>query len=139
MKIGLISCCSTKLSTKNKVEAQKLYISPLFTYALDYCKKNYDKNFILSAKYGLLKLDDLIENYDFTLNDLSKEHKKYWDFHVFKQSKGLISKSDVIYYHCGIKYREGLLKSLGKKYHIPLSNLGIGKQLQYYKQKKFLK
>ena len=65
-KIVLISCSSMK--SENKCKAQDMYISPLFKlslqYALSICA---DKIFILSAKYHLLELDDVIEPYNVTL------------------------------------------------------------------------
>ena len=65
-KIVLISCVSKKLSHKSK--AQELYISPLFRKNIQYAKSlNPDKIFILSAKYGLIKLEEEIEPYNKTL------------------------------------------------------------------------
>ena len=60
-KVVLISCVSKKLLHKSM--AQDLYVSPLFQKNLQYAKSlNSDKIFILSAKYGLLKLNEEIEN-----------------------------------------------------------------------------
>jgi len=56
-KIVLISCSSKKSAHKSK--AKNLYISTLFRLSLAYAKKlKPDKIFILSAKYGLLNLND---------------------------------------------------------------------------------
>ena len=57
-KVTLISCVKKKLDLKSK--AQDLYQSPLFKKNLAYAKQiNSDEIYILSAKYGLLKLKAL--------------------------------------------------------------------------------
>ena len=74
-KVILISCVSLKRNVK--CEAQYLYISPLFVKSLQYAKlQNPDKIFILSAKYGLVKCDDIIEPYNVTLKNFSKKESK---------------------------------------------------------------
>lgn len=53
-KVGLISCVSMKQN--KEADASELYISPLFKKSKEYATERLDKFFILSAKYGLLKL-----------------------------------------------------------------------------------
>ena len=80
-KVILISCVSLKRNVK--CEAQYLYISPLFVKSLQYAKlQNPDKIFILSAKYGLVKCDDIIEPYNVTLKNFSKKEKLVWEKNV---------------------------------------------------------
>jgi len=68
----LISCVSKKLDRKAK--ARELYVSPLFRLNLKYALSlRPDKIFILSAKYGLIGLNDEIEPYDITLNKMRSE------------------------------------------------------------------
>ena len=87
-KVVLISCVSKKLHHKSK--AQDLYISPLFKKNLQYAKSlNPDKIFILSAKYGLLRLDEEIEPYDKTLNKMRSNEIKEWANSVLNQLKKL--------------------------------------------------
>ncbi|UZQ49968.1 DUF6884 domain-containing protein [Clostridium kluyveri] len=67
-KIVLISCVSKKLSYPAK--AKDMYISQLFKLNFNYANFiKADNIFILSAKYGLLKLDKEIEPYNETLNE----------------------------------------------------------------------
>jgi len=69
-----------------KIKAQDLYISALFQKNLQYAKSlNPDKIFILSAKYGLLKLDEEIEPYDKTLNRMRSYEIKEWANSVLSQ------------------------------------------------------
>ena len=81
-----ISCSKSKLD--KPCTAQEMYSpSDIFTKRFAYAKKvtSRDKIFILSAKYGLLRLDDVIEPYDLFLNDQSAEYKSKWAEKVIEQ------------------------------------------------------
>lgn len=133
MKIALVSC--TKLKQDYHCQAQEMYLpSTLFSKAINYIKQqDYNKWFILSAKYGLLNPNDLIEPYDLTLNNMKSEEIKKWSQKVFNQ---LITYNiHEIDFYTGEKYRKYLMPMLEKidiKCNIPLKGLGIGKQLQFY-------
>ena len=125
-----ISCVSKKLD--HKALAQSLYISPLFQKNLKYAKKlNADKIFILSAKYGLLDLNDEIEPYNMTLNEMSNKEIKVWADNVLV-TLGKVSQldKDNFVFLAGNNYRKFLIAHL-KNYEIPLQGLGIGKQLKW--------
>lgn len=131
--IVLISCVSKKLPCKAK--AKDLYDSPLFKYALKYAHQlNPDRIFILSAKYGLVELDDEIEPYDQTLNNMNSRETKGWASMVLKQ---LSSKTDIFHseyvFLAGEKYRKFLIPEI-KHFKIPLKGLPIGRQLQKLKE-----
>ena len=85
-KIVLISCASKKSNKKEK--AKELYTSPFFKYNLKYAKSlSPNKIFILSAKYGLLDLEQKIEPYEKTLNKLPKKQLEHWSKKVINQLK----------------------------------------------------
>ena len=132
-KIVLISCVSKKLPNKSK--AQDLYISPLFRYNLEYAKSlKPDKIFILSAKHGLLNLDEEIEPYNETLNEMNSNEVKEWANSVLNElSKVCDIKKDEFIFFAGDKYRKYLISHMNN-YKIPLKGLGIGKQLKYLKE-----
>ena len=68
-KIVLISCVSKKLVHAAKV--RDIYVSPLFRLNLAYAESlKPDAIYVLSAKHGLLPLDDQIEPYELTLNTM---------------------------------------------------------------------
>jgi cytoplasmic iron level regulating protein YaaA (DUF328/UPF0246 family) len=128
-KIVLISCVSKKRSQKGK--ARDLYISTLFKKNLQYALKLApDQIFILSAKYGLVTLDDEIEPYDLTLNTMSAPEIKQWAHEVLRQ---LSEKTDLLHdqfvFLAGEKYRKYLIPHLANV-EVPLEGLPIGKQLQ---------
>ena len=129
-RIILISCVSKKLHCKAKAEA--MYISPLFVGNLRYAKSlNPDCIFILSAKYGLLELNEEIEPYDITLNNMTSVQAKAWAEKVLGQIRERADlRSDHFIFLAGEKYRKHLVPHLAS-YEIPLQGMPIGKQLQY--------
>ncbi len=134
MKIVLISCVSKKLNYKAK--AKELYISSLFKLNMKYAQSlSPDKIFILSAKYGLLKLDEEIDPYNETLNEKKDSEIKEWAGRVLNQlTKEADLENDEIIFLAGEKYRKYLLPQI-KNYKVPLEGLGIGKQLGLLKEK----
>ncbi len=134
MKIILISCASKKLP--NKAQAKYIYTSPLFKLNLKYANSlNPDKVFILSAKHGLLGLEQEIESYNETLNEKTDEEIKLWAEKVLEDlSKEANLKQDEFIFLAGEKYRKYLIPGINN-YKIPLQSLGIGKQLKFLKEK----
>lgn len=129
----MISCVSKKL--KHKARAEDLYISPFFKLSLKYaCKLKPDEIFILSAKHGLLALDDEIDPYDVTLNNMRAIQRKKWADKVKEQLKTKADlKKDHFIILAGEKYRQYLIPYL-ESYEIPLREVGgIGKQLEFLK------
>ena len=133
-KIVLISCASKKLANKSK--AEDLYISTLFRLSLAYAKKlKPDKIFILSAKYGLLNLNDEIATYNENLNNKPVSDIKIWaEKVVFKLGKIANLQNNMFIFFAGKKYREYILPYI-KNYEIPLKGLRIGEQLKFLKEK----
>ena len=136
--LGLISCTKSKQSYPCK--ASEMYsASDLFRKAYAYTVKKYDFVAILSAKYGLLFLDDEIEPYNLTLNNMTSDEVREWSERVFRQMNSRLDLRDFgkAFFHTGKKYRQNLilkLEELGVKCEVPLKNLGIGKQLAWYKE-----
>ena len=129
-KIVLVACAAKKLNYKAK--AKDLYISPLFKKNLAYANSlKPDKIFILSAKYGLLDLDEEIFPYNETLNEKSGHEIKIWaDSVLQKLSKNSNLNEDEFIFLAGNNYRKYLISSI-KNYKIPLEGLPIGKQLKF--------
>jgi len=130
LKIVLISCVSKKLG--HKAKAKDIYISPFFKKSLKYAKSlKPDKIFILSAKYNLLKLGQVLSPYNLTLNKMSTEQKKQWANSVLKQLKKVTDlENDYFIFLVGNNYRKFIIPEI-KHYKIPMKSLGIGKQLQW--------
>ncbi|MDQ0201073.1 DUF6884 domain-containing protein [Neobacillus ginsengisoli] len=136
MKIALVSC--TKLKEEYPCEAKKLYSkSTLFKKAVNYIEaKDYDDWYVLSAKYGLLSKDKVIEPYDVTLNKMNIRERKFWAESVLRDIVKI--KPNEIDFYAGNKYREHLIKPLrdiGILVNVPLEGKAIGEQLRFYTER----
>lgn len=134
VKIVLISCVSQKLSHPSK--AGDLYISDWFKKALAYAHTlNPHRIYILSAKYGVIPLDEIIEPYDKTLNTMRVADRRAWAENVIETLRILtdLSKDEFIFL-AGQKYREFLIPSMSH-YAVPMKGMGIGKQKQFMKER----
>jgi hypothetical protein len=134
-RFALISC--TKLKKEYACPANEMYLeSQLFRKAVQFInKQNYDDWFILSAKYGLLDKDTVIDPYDLTLNNMNSVQRKEWSVDVFNQIVKL--KPTHLDFYAGKKYRDYLIPLLKERRihcHVPLEGKGIGEQLGFYKQ-----
>uniref|UniRef100_A0A540VJF8 DUF6884 domain-containing protein n=1 Tax=Litorilinea aerophila TaxID=1204385 RepID=A0A540VJF8_9CHLR len=119
----------------HRAKARDLYVSPLFRMNLKYAQRFSPKQvFILSAKYGLVELDEEIEPYDVTLNSMSARGRRNWARKVVAQLQEYCDlEKDHFVILAGQKYRQYLLSHL-KSYEVPLAGLPIGKQLQFLKR-----
>lgn len=128
-RIVLISCVKTKLD--HPAKAEHLYISDLFTKNLAYAKKlKPDHIFILSAKYGLLRLNDKIAPYEKTLNQMPVHERRAWSDSVISELRKYADlEQDEFIILAGEKYREFLIPHI-KKYKIPFQGLSFGNQLK---------
>lgn len=74
-RIALISC--TSLKENYRCPAKELYFkSPTFRLAYAFAEIVADHTYILSAKYGLVSIDDILAPYNETLLDKTDEQKK---------------------------------------------------------------
>lgn len=131
--IVLIACASKKRLARAK--AADLYSSPLFELSLRYARQvGPDAIFILSAKHGLLALEDEIEPYNVTLTGMPARERRNWAARVIRQLRERADpQNDHFVLLCGEKYREYLIPWLAS-YEVPMKGLQIGKQLQWLKE-----
>ena len=111
--------------------------STLFTKAYRYAMKHYDHVAILSAKYGLLLPEEVIEPYELTLKTMGEQKRREWAERVIRQldEKIGLHKVDRVYFHAGYDYREhlsSLLRSARIQTEVPLEGLSFGRQLHWY-------
>lgn len=130
MKIALIGCVKQKANKPQK--ARELYISPLFVKSLEYAEKiNVDKIYVLSAKYGLVPIDKVIEPYEKTLNNMKKNERVEWANEVLSElSKVSDIMKDEYYILAGKNYYENIYKRL-KNVKIVMEGLQLGQRLQF--------
>ena len=131
-RIVLISCVSQKLA--HPAVPARLYVSAWFRHALRYAQSlKPDKIFVLSAKYGLVAEDDIIQPYDETLNRKGRQEIRVWGRMVLEQLRMKVDlDADEFVFLAGERYRSPLLASI-RKHSIPLEGMRIGKQLQFLK------
>ena len=130
MKIALIGCVKQKDNKPQK--ARELYISPLFVKSLEYAEKiNVDKIYVLSAKYGLVPIDKVIEPYEKTLNNMNKNERVEWANEVLSElSKVSDIMKDEYYILAGKNYYENIVTKL-KNVKIVMEGLQLGQRLQF--------
>lgn len=127
MTVTLVACVSQKLD--HPAPAKDLYISQWFTRARHYAELISDRWYILSAKYGLLEPNQLIEPYNLTLNTMRKAERVTWATGVWLQILRQEHPSETILMLAGKHYRDplaGYLKSKGYTVNVPMEGLGIG-------------
>lgn len=134
INIVLLSCVSQKTPFKNM--AKDLYVSSLFKKSWQYSKEviKPDGIYILSALHGLIRFDQVIEPYNKTLLDMSKEEGLEWAEKVKAQLNELVTKNSKTLNDfnfiilAGSKYYENLIEFL-PNHELPLGKLPIGKRL----------
>lgn len=131
----LVSCVSMKLPAP--VPARDLYISPWFCKARALVEAIGWPWFILSAKYGLVDPDAVIEPYERTLKSMRANERREWARGVLEALDRPLQGVDSVVFFAGQAYRELLEPALckrGIRVHVPMMGLGIGKQLSWLDQ-----
>ncbi len=129
--IVLISCAKKQLPTKES--ARDLFISTVFRYSLEYGFKCFDPDavLILSAKYGLLELDDIVEPYDVAMSKMPVAERKKWSENVLVHlNEQFDINKDKFILLAGKKYWEHLVPTMSI-YEIPMKNLRIGEKSNF--------
>jgi hypothetical protein len=124
----LISCVKQK---SNKPEpAIDLYKSSLFIKSRGYAEKLGLPIYILSAKYYLIHSSQLVQPYNLTLNDFSKNELDKWAFHVGGQIFEQFNQDAALLVLAGSRYLS-FRKYVDNPIIDPMIGLSIGKRLQY--------
>lgn len=132
-KIALISCTSSKKSYTCK--ASELYSeSPRFRLAYQFAEIVADKIFILSAKYGLVPEDRVIEPYNESLKNKNTEQRREWSVNVLSELNRVtdLEQDDYIVL-AGEIYIENLLPHF-KNYRRPLKGKALGEWIPELKR-----
>lgn len=82
--VGLVGCGKAKAKTDKPLPAKRLYTGGLFRSSLRFATDRCKYTFIVSAKYGLIKITQKIEPYDMTLKDLCKGERDAWAIEVVR-------------------------------------------------------
>jgi hypothetical protein len=133
-RIVLISCVKKKVG--HRAKARDLYVSPWFRLAFRYAQQlRPDQIFILSAKYGLLGPDAVVDPYEKTLNKMPATEVKAWAEQVIgKLRRHANLASDHFIILASERYRRHLRPHLGSS-KVPMEGLDRCKQLHWLKER----
>jgi cytoplasmic iron level regulating protein YaaA (DUF328/UPF0246 family) len=131
--VVLLSCVKKKRA--QRCRAGDMYISPLFQKMMAYAQGLKPKRlFILSAKYGLLAPDDVIEPYELTLKKMKTAERRAWAEKVLVAlRRDCDLDADQFVFLAGVPYRENLVPHI-RHYTVPMEGLDFGTQLQWLGQ-----
>jgi len=107
-KVGLLSC--TRRKKDYYCSAAGLYSeSDNFRWYHDYAKRNYDINYIVSARHGLVALDQILKPYDRNLADFTDQEKRAWAIFIAANLRlEGVTTDDLIFIHADPLYTEYL-------------------------------
>ena len=137
-RIGLVGCVKEKATQPRP--ARDLYLSPLFMGRRRFVEAACSEWWILSALHGLVHPSDVLAPYDLAMKDLGRAERRAWSSRVLADidKRMQVSPGAVIEMHAGAEYRDfGLAAGLERRGCTvvnPTKGLGIGRQLQFYKE-----
>jgi len=135
-RIILVGCVSQKADVP--MAAKDLYVSDYWDKRRAYAEASGQPWFILSAKYGVLHPDQVIEPYDVSLNAASAVQRSDWIGQVGPQLIGIARGlgASTLEVHAGEAYTPPALVRLLNEAHIgverPLAGMRIGEQKAWY-------
>lgn len=129
-RVGLVACASQKLD--RPAPARDLYVSQLFKKASAYAEATCDRWYILSAKHGLIRPDEVIEPYDMRLGTSTGPDVNAWADRVREQLAAKLAEVPrvTLVALAGAQYQT-VLRPCQWPFEIPMKGLGIGQQLGY--------
>lgn len=137
----LVGCCKRKLH--HAAPARDLYCSPLFHLCRTWAERNANAWAILSACYGVVPPDAIIEPYDTTIAErrpfdqptLSRKEFGTWLYaqvQAWRAPYATPTQGPTLVILAGKNYWHWLTDRLD--FSVPLDGLGIGERLQWLKQ-----
>jgi hypothetical protein len=136
-RIGLVGCVKSKLD--RSAPARDLYTSPLFQGRRRFVENSCDRWFVLSAKYGLVDPDKVLQPYDRTLKQVGRAERRRWSAAVVSGLELELGafRTVVFEIHAGDDYRKfGLedgIRGRGGQVVVPTHGLSLGQQLAFYR------
>ena len=130
--IYVVSCVWSKRATP--ALAKDLYQSDWFLKARAYAESVGSCWFILSAEYGLVHPDEMIEPHKMTLNMMGVAERRNWSCRVQQQMDERMPNASRIVVLATQPYREFLMDYLGRRattVHVPMAGMRNGQQLSW--------
>jgi hypothetical protein len=133
--VVLLMCGKNKLS--HRAKAKDLYTSPRFQKSIEYAETitDYSNIYVLSAKHGLLGLEQEICPYNKSIYQMSVQEKKIWADRVIKSLNNISNiKEDKYIFLTDDDYSEFLLPFL-VYYELPLKGILQDEHINFYNNK----
>ena len=130
--VCLVSCVWPKRATT--ALAKDLYRSDWFLKARACAEAIGPCWFILSAEYGLVHPDEMIEPYEMTLDTMGAAERRKWSRRVQQQMDERMPDASLIVVLAGQRYREFLMDYLvgrAATVHVPMAGMRNGQQLSW--------
>jgi hypothetical protein len=130
----LVACVGKK--QPKALPARDLYASAWFRKVRSQVESTGCPWFILSAAFGLLHPETVIEPYEKTLNRMPVAERRAWASNVIAQMDRALAGYEEIVVFAGRHYRQFLMDYLGRRFkvvRVPLAGMGIGRQLKWLK------
>lgn len=134
MRVALVSCGKRKAAAASPARA--LYSSRLFDLHAQWAERFCDRWYILSAKYGLVAPDRVLEPYDETLKAMRPGQVRTWGVWVASQVRAAVPATDTLVMLAGQDYA-GFLAHLAHRVERPLDAIPdrrFGYRMQWLKQ-----
>jgi hypothetical protein len=140
-RIAFVGCSAAKSAGESR-SADERYCSQLFNARKNYCDSLGIEWYVLSAKFGLLKQNEMVREYDTALTSQGKIDLLAWHVGVAKQFLDFLDDDakphkTIVEIHAGEMYcqpLDAILRALGFTVVRPVQSLGIGMQLAAYKK-----
>lgn len=128
----LVSCARKKLP--HPAPAKDLYASIPFRKMRTLVEAQDWPWFILSAKYGIVDPEQMIEPYEKTLNKMGVADQRDWAERCLGALEPLLADVQSVVFLAGARYRKFLapaLRDRGVAVHVPMAGLRSGEQLAW--------
>jgi hypothetical protein len=132
----MVGCVKQKAATPRP--ARDLYVSTLFAGRRAFVERSCSEWWVLSALYGLVDPQQVLEPYDVTLKDAGRAERREWSRHILAalDERVALRTGDFAEIHAGSEYRDwGLVDGLlarGVTVEIPTEGMSLGRQLAFY-------
>ncbi|WP_197422426.1 MULTISPECIES: DUF6884 domain-containing protein [unclassified Phenylobacterium] len=133
--IALVACAKTK--AKRPAPAAALYVSALYRKSLLAALDRTKAVYILSAKHGLVSLDDILEPYEMTLKTMPSTTRRAWGATVAEAIRSVAKRRDQLLLFAGEDYAAPLrepLQAQGYLLQYPLGTRSLGARLQHLRE-----
>jgi hypothetical protein len=138
--IGLVACSSRKLG--RAATARELYESPLFKLSLADAERTCTAVYVMSAKHGLVHLDETIEPYDVKLGERGWRDRWQWARTLLDRLETLHPEQPDIAIYGGRLYVDPIRTEAANPnarwsgaFSEPLEGLQIGERLRFLQQR----